>query len=304
MKRAIFLFASFSYADSLTCSTGTLVDAISVSLPKDWSENNIGWSEKAAAILNEFGAVVLTAEGSNGLIEKKICDNANNAAASRVKKMHRRIESRGLDPEGVDEPYRFSEIVCRDDGGKRYDVPIGWLGDRSNNVQSDIESGRIGTPLEKKEVDGIAELHKNIGFIAKPVLESLWSKQSTYVAAAGFLVNQPGSESQNWHRDGPDEGYIDCFVPLIDLNQSVGPTSLQPKTHLCSFEDDHEGEVVVPLLLKGEILLFDYRTVHRGQGNKSKSTTRTLAYAVYRRRQETTEGDIHNFPAALTLEFD
>lgn len=40
--------------------------------------------------------------------------------------MHRRIESRGLDPLGISEPYRFAEIVCRDDGGRRFDVPLPW----------------------------------------------------------------------------------------------------------------------------------------------------------------------------------
>ena len=63
----------------------------------------------------------------------------------------------------------------------------------------------------------------------------------------------------------------------------------------------------MPLLGKGDVLLFDYRTLHRGQGNMSKST-RTLAYAVFKRKGGTStgdsSGDIHNFPAALTLEYD
>jgi hypothetical protein len=49
---------------------------------------------------------------------------ANKAALTRVKGLHRRIESRGLNPSGIDEPYRFAEIVCRDDGGRRFDVPL------------------------------------------------------------------------------------------------------------------------------------------------------------------------------------
>ena len=125
-------------------------------------------------------------------------------------------------------------------------------------------------------------------------------------------MNEPGSNSQNWHRDGPDEGFIDCFVPLIDLNESVGPTAIQPGTHRTTGSvgdnDDKEGgNVLVPLLNKGDVLLFDYRTIHRGLGNVSESTTRTLAYAVYRRKEESSTndvGDVHNFPAALTLEYD
>jgi len=66
----------------------------------------------------------------------------------------------------------------------------------------------------------------------------------------------------------------------------------------------------VPMLNKGNILLFDYRTIHRGQGNTSEDTKQTLAYAVYRQREldgdgtKKESGDVHNFPAALTLEYD
>ena len=118
-------------------------------------------------------------------------------------------------------------------------------------------------------------------------------------------MSQDQIRKKKWHRDGPDEGYIDCFVPLIDLTSDMGPTILKPKTHIGSVED--EGRAVVPLLGKGDVLLFDYRTLHRGQGNMSKST-RTLAYAVFKRKGGTStgdsSGDIHNFPAALTLEYD
>ena len=95
---------------------------------------------KAAAILNEHGAVALTSDDNDrdGLIKSEICDNANQSAFSRVEEMHHRIESRGLDPTGVDEPYRFAEIVCRDEGGKRYDVPVPWLGDEETDKDEPI----------------------------------------------------------------------------------------------------------------------------------------------------------------------
>ncbi|KAL7467867.1 hypothetical protein ACHAXS_008093 [Conticribra weissflogii] len=215
--------------------------------------------------------------------------------------MHRRIESRGLDPSGEEEPYRFSEIICRDEGGKRFDVPVTFLG-----------GGRIGTPLEPYQHDAIKVLHLCMDDIAKPVVDALWhgqGKRSSYVVASGFLINEPGSQSQDWHRDGPREGFIDCFVPLIDLTPSLGPTAIVPETHKSSSSVDacNKNDDCVPILKKGELLLFDYRTVHRGQGNRSKSTTRTLAYAVYKRIEsgfEDFSGDIHNFPSALTLEYD
>jgi ectoine hydroxylase-related dioxygenase (phytanoyl-CoA dioxygenase family) len=151
-------------------------------------------------------------------------------------------------------------------------------------------------------------------------MDALWAHENkskdvdtaSYVTAAGLLTNMPGSQSQHWHRDGPDEGYIDCFVPLIDLNEEIGPTAIQPNTHtttsdVASVANSNGYNVLVPMLKKGDILMFDYRTIHRGLGNKSLATTRTLAYAVFGRKKggSTVElGDVHNFPAALTLEYD
>lgn len=288
--------------------------SISVFLPRNLKDGDVSWCQMASENLQKFGMVALRSS-SFDIVDHKICDDADHAAITRLEEMQKRIVSRGLDPTGADEPYRFSEVICRDEGGKRYDVPVDWLGKDEEIIHNAMGSGRIGTPLEQSQQDAIAKLQEAIDQIVKPVVETLWSSQqqqdeqqkSSYVAAAGFLINRPGSQSQNWHRDGPDEGYIDCFVPLVDLDNSLGPTALQPGTH--HKEDGGDGAVVVPLLQKGEILLFDYRTLHRGQGNQSEAVTRTLAYAVYKRKDHgessnNHNGDIHNYPAALTLEYD
>jgi ectoine hydroxylase-related dioxygenase (phytanoyl-CoA dioxygenase family) len=136
--------------------------------------------------------------------------------------------------------------------------------------------------------------------------------------SAGFLVNNPGSTTQAWHRDGPDEGYINAFVPLVDLDESLGPTSILPLTHVMpnnirlnnndnntdnsSSNDDTPLLPIIPTLKKGQILLFDYRTLHKGLRNtNAEGISRTLAYVVYTRGSIT---DVHNFPDALTLEYD
>ena len=74
----------------------------------------------------------------------------------------------------------------------------------------------------------LGELH------SAPVLDASWSKEKNdtpmmkkqsyvYVAAAG--LNQ---DRIHGHRDGPTEGYIDCFVPLIDLNEVPLPSDMVP----------------------------------------------------------------------------
>eukprot|EP00980_Cylindrotheca_fusiformis_P002657 scaffold622_cov102-Cylindrotheca_fusiformis.AAC.6 len=286
-------------------------DMISVFLPEDLEENEDGWRYKAAKNLKKFGVVALRSSSEAGLMDAKVCDSANAAATTRLEEMQRRIESRGLDPTGVDETFRFSEVVSRDEGGKRFDLPVGWLGmeESSPKAANCVGSGRIGTPLQPSEEDAIGALHAGVDDIARPVVDALWSQQlDSYVAAAGFLINRPGSKSQHWHRDGPDEGFVDCFVPLVDLDDSLGPTALKAGSHNNEEACDEEENLVIPLLRKGEMLLFDYRTLHRGQGNTSSKTTRTLAYSVYSRRSGGSSndccGDIHNYPAALTLEYD
>jgi hypothetical protein len=321
-------------AAEVTIATKIDTDTISVTLPSNWrTDSKDDWSIQAADILNRYGVVALSSSSSNdsnsGLISTQTIERANQSAISRLQDMQSRIVRRGVDPYGIEHgPYRFAEIICRDEGGLRYDVPLPWLGQDdsdnygdSNTNNRKVGSGRIGAPLTGMESEGVMALHKAMDEIVPHVLDALWSRDGennddddddddgrrnnyscSYVAAAGFLINKPGSNSQSWHKDGPDEGFIDCFVPLIDLNSELGPTSF-----LLGDEDHVE---LVPMLNKGSILLFDYRTMHRGQANTSEATTRTLAYAVYRRREmdengiKKESGDVHNFPAALTLEYD
>ena len=237
---------------------------ISTSLPVDWESDKKHWPKEAAAILKEHGVVALSRNDSYGIIGQDVCDNANQSAFTRVNEMHTRIASRGLDPQGIDQPYRFKEIICRDEGGRRFDIPIPWLGGFVDENRS------IGTPLKPTEKKAFQVLHKSIKNAVQSVVNELWeddehykqlnNKNRSYVAAAGFLMNKPGSHSQDWHRDGPDEGYIDCFVPLIDLNEPVGPTAIQPGSHTSPSavrEIADPSEVTTPILRKGNILLFE-----------------------------------------------
>ena len=366
-------------ATAATTAAEIDTETISVALPSNWrddkgrSNNNEEdcWSIQAADKLIKYGVVALTAspssssnnsKGNNSspsLISTKTINKAIISAQSRLQDMQSRITSRGIDCTGIiDGPYRFAEIICRDDGGLRYDVPLPWLGDDGESCrnveektqqqqqqrQQVVGSDRIGAPLSNMEKNGVLNLHMAIDQIVPSVLEALWSRDDddssniddkvvdsssntrsscSYVAAAGFLINEPGSKAQNWHKDGPDPGFINCFVPLIDLTEELGPTAFSLDIHDGkddnnddNNEDNDRKNVLVPMLNKGNILLFDYRTLHRGQGNTSNDDiTRTLAYAVYcRRRARRTRPidddgvkeseDVHNFPAALTLEYD
>jgi hypothetical protein len=144
-----------------SCRNGSSID-ISINLHPHWEANNDNdnWATEAAAILETHGLVALKSSSKNeGLIKQEICDGANEAAFTRVKEMHRRI-----DPLGIS----FAEVVCRDDGRRRFDVPLPWIGGGSSG-------DNIGTPLESTERVAFGSLHDSIGNLVNPVMHALWA---------------------------------------------------------------------------------------------------------------------------------
>lgn len=295
--------------------------------------------EVAAQYLSRYGVCALLANdvsAAGGIIRAEACDGASSAAQERLAELHRRIESRGEDHNGADGEYRYLELVCRDPGGNRFDMPVGWMADDVDNSSygkgTTCRFDHPGMPLEQEHEDSLEAFHSELDVIVSPVFQRLFDSYETdsddesaamSVASAGFLINRPGSTAQKWHKDGPDQGFIDAFVPLIDVSAELGPTEVQIGTHTdrknFKQEDNEESSIsfheswedmpysVAPILKKGEILLLDYRTVHRGLGNMSHSTTRSLAYAVFKHENSSdggTGGDVRNFPAATTLEYD
>eukprot|EP00566_Odontella_aurita_P001452 CAMPEP_0113536336 /NCGR_PEP_ID=MMETSP0015_2-20120614/6194_1 /TAXON_ID=2838 /ORGANISM="Odontella" /LENGTH=372 /DNA_ID=CAMNT_0000435669 /DNA_START=72 /DNA_END=1187 /DNA_ORIENTATION=- /assembly_acc=CAM_ASM_000160 len=271
------------------------------------------WVDEAAQNLKTRGVCGLLADDSDYQpfappIPTLVCKDAAAAASSRLDDMQGRVQNRGVDPSGAEAPYRFSEVVCRDEcGGRRFDVPIPWL----SGGRDDDRFSSGYAPLTFQESQSIENFQECLNNLVCPVVEAMWGKEkdgdtsrkeeeSTFqVTTSGFLINEPGSEAQEWHRDGPDEGYINAFVPLVDLRESLGPTSLIPDTHLNQVHLSEYSHTIMPLLKLGEVLLFDYRTLHRGQGNTSKSSSRPLGYAVFSRNHgASSRGDVHNFPAS------
>ena len=88
--------------------------------------------------------------------------------------------------------------------------------------------------------------------------------------------------AQVWHPDTfKQPGLVNAFLPLVPLSEVNGPTALalgshRPPRPCCP-------RVVRPLLEAGEVLLFDWRTWHRGCANSSRAD-RPVAYVTYARR--------------------
>ena len=160
----------------------------------------------------------------------------------------------------------------------------------------DGQAGDVSLPATDEAAFG--ELHSAMDEVARPVVGALWAEQAVSAEMrAGCVISEPGALAQPSHRDGPD-GLVTVFAPLTAFVPRNGPTELSPSTHHeC---DDSAPSGVAPLLQPGDLLLFDYRCLHRGLANEGDAR-REVAYAVYAR-----DGvrDVQNFPSATTLEFD
>lgn len=108
-----------------------------------------------------------------------------------------------------------------------------------------------------------------------------------------LVVSTPGSPDQSWHADGGHVSlteHLPChvaniFIPLQDVPLELGPTEFRPGTHvytrnlapmmLAARARKQLRMPVAPALQLGDVLLFDYRVLHRGRANLSSSTSTT-----------------------------
>ena len=259
-----------------------------------------GWAEDAARSLRDEGFCVVRAGGAQ--ISDSILESCRGVASARLSDLLARVGRRGVDlwrrddsgvaadGVGVDasagaEPFRYLELVHREGTG-RYDMPLPWC--------VDGQTGDVSLPAAAETAFG--ELHSAMDGVARPVVGALWAEQAVSAEMrAGCVISEPGALAQPSHRDGPD-GLVTVFAPLTAFVPRNGPTELSPATH----RGGDDSSSVAPLLQPGDVLLFDYRCLHRGLANEGDAR-REVAYAVYSRQGVR---DIQNFPSATTLEYD
>ena len=128
------------------------------------------------------------------------------------------------------------------------------------------------------------------------------------------VMSTAGALEQQWHSDGSHVNvneHLPChvlnvFMPLVDLTMENGPTELRPGSHYLTRGDGKMNaklwliakckktlrSPVSPCLKRGEALIFDYRTLHRGKANIS-SGPRPVLVLTY---AKTFFKDMFNFP--------
>ena len=282
-------------AGLIDCATATaLMRSATVRFDAD------GWARDAARSLRDEGFCVVRAGGKQ--VSDRILERCRGVASARLSDLLARVGRRGVDlwqredsgvaadGVGVDasagaEPFRYMELVHREGTG-RYDMPLPWCAD----------AGQVGdVSLPAADETAFGALHDAMDGVARPIVSELWPVSAEM--RAGCVISEPGALAQPSHRDGPD-GLVTVFAPLTAFVPRNGPTELSPSTHHdCA---DSAPSSVAPLLQPGDVLLFDYRCLHRGLANEGNSR-REVAYAVYARQGVR---DVQNFPSATTLEFD
>jgi ectoine hydroxylase-related dioxygenase (phytanoyl-CoA dioxygenase family) len=138
----------------------------------------------------------------------------------------------------------------------------------------------------------------------------------------GLLMTQPGAAEQEWHADGehlfPGSGLlnkphcINVLVPLVEMTAEKGATQFCKGSHTLTekageaivWQDvDHKERIGVteeplqPEYDVGDVLLFDYRLLHRAVSNPTEHG-RPVLYFTHAKQWFS---DAHNFPTERSL---
>ena len=272
--------------------------AVDIAAPQTSHE----WHRGAAATLNEHGACVLKSANKTPLIAPDIVERCLCDARPRLDRLHevatRYRESGAAVGKTVPGALQFMELVSRHPRECRYDVTC--INERLKIGGARAEES--SAPLPDSDDAAWVALLAAVDALVQPVLrrqaEDTGSAHAAFHAeAVGFVLSLPGAPLQQWH---PDDAYrvglYNVFVPLVDLSEDNGATEFALGTHTEGMQlvarralaRDYSPQprnpgtltVVRPLLEAGRLLLFDWRTWHRGGANQS-THDRPVAQITY-----------------------
>lgn len=274
------------------------------------------------------GFVCLKAAASGGFLTDEILKKIQKEAMFHFNECFRILYSQGKVP--FPSPYRlnpnsttdsreyalgcgvkngYQEIVMRSPG--RFEMTFGCDPSGKFNNEDHFESNGIFLKI-RKIVEGIQQ-----NTLFHSILRSISSNENSdgsdiYLCNFSIVISSPGAMDQGWHADG---GHVDIskhlpchcfnvFVPLVDLtNEKLGPTEIRPGTHFhtrnlapmmlaAKARKTLRPTVTFPLRA-GNMLVFDYRVLHRGKANTTLDCSRPILVMTYAR---TWFKDRLNFP--------
>ncbi|KAG8467842.1 hypothetical protein KFE25_006894 [Diacronema lutheri] len=211
---------------------------------------------RAGRSLRENGCVLL----APALVRHELCVAASERAVADLRLLLQRAARTypGRDP--LRDRIYSAELCNRTDHGRRYDVRI--------------DAALCGPPW-REIFDAAREF-------TRPVLREAAilgdDAGAGRVYTAGCVTSLAGGVAQGFHRDGDEPGCVNVFCPLVNVDAANGPTELIVGSHLWSRQQAAEvaalaegdsafaarARVVRASAERGALLLFDFRTLHRG----------------------------------------
>ena len=220
---------------------------------------------EAADLVAEHGVALV-----RNAVPSELLERCADAVAARFAACEARLAERGVK---LSEKFNYEEIACRNSG--RYDMKV--EGDAA--IEELIEKGPWRPLLSR---------------LLGPEYVSLYQSAIVSVPGAG----QQALHSDNGHLFGlegtqvPEAHCVTLIVPLVDVNEENGPTDFWPGTHRAdkakALMDDTEVHIVPRdraaemAGAKGDAIVFDTRTVHRGGANRGKER-RPILYLAFAR---------------------
>jgi hypothetical protein len=210
----------------------------------------------------------------------------------------------------------FSEIVMRSPG--RYELSLLHMLDIQNSGHD--KAGETNTSSSTTSLPPLPcpNPEKLLEPIQTLLLSRLTSSTSLKLVHFSLLVATPGSSDQSWHADGGHvrlDKHVTChcfnvFIPLQDTPHCLGPTEIRPASHFLTRGNNLAKNMLVakcrktlkppqwPSLQVGDLLMFDYRILHRGRANTTQQQNRNFLVLTF---AEPWFDDMLNFPKSKSM---
>eukprot|EP01032_Pedospumella_encystans_P007551 gene7551-9048_t len=189
----------------------------------------------------------------------------------------------GLDPHSLE--FHYSDVSSRGPGRWEMQVTADDLADSSMNwlpnMWQDAQENLILPTLT-----GAVNKARSARNTATPSQTSVPDSDIPLFKAVfdGVLISTPGADTQHWHRDSGrhtlDISHYTVYIATTDVTPEMGPTEFLPGTNRdfsFKFDDwanyfDYCASTERPLLSAGSVLIWEYRTIHRGTRNINYTT--------------------------------
>lgn len=197
---------------------------------------------------------------------------------------------------GLSAKHGFREIVMRSPG--RYELSL---------LNLDFNRFRELTSANCLKIPDTSLI---FSFLEPLLPKLLGPKDSIRLCHLSLLVATPDSVDQGWHADGGHVSlheHLPChcfnvFIPLQDIPLEMGPTEFRPGSH---FLTRNLGPMMLAArcrktlrppvwsaLSMGDVVVFDYRVLHRGRANNTDKNRFVLVCTFCHSWFE----DVLNFP--------